>query len=157
MSGFVNLGAYGATVSAVMLGTAVAFAVLPKFTGVRWAKALVLPLILSGVAGLASVKVLGFSLAGVTSSGAQKVSEFVGRAAPAFASVVVILIAIGVAVLFGHDTWAAEVKRRGVLCAVATPLTLGFVPGMLGTALVAVAGIFPLVLGGIFAYLLGGW
>lgn len=158
MSGFLDLGYYGLTVSLVMLGAALGFAVLPKFTGVKWAKALVLPLILSGVGGVASVNVLGHSLAGVTSDGMHKAASVLGRFAPGIAAGVVIVIALGVAAVFLHDAWDVKVDRRGVLASIGTPLTVGFIPGVAGTIIAGALGIIPLVIGGAFAYLLsGGW
>lgn len=158
MSGFAAVLGAGLTVlaSLALIGFAIAASVLEKFAALKWARMLVLPCIMSGVAGLAAVSVFGFSFAGLTSSGMKNGSKAIGSIAPAFAYAVPIIVALVVLVLFVHDTWAVKLGRRGTFAAVALPVTLGFIPGSFGLWAVAIVGVLPLALGAIVTKLLGG-
>jgi hypothetical protein len=152
--GFVRFGISG-TAALVCLGAALAFALLPKFAGIKWARASVLPLIMSGVAGVALVAFGGFTIAGLTSGGMAALARGVGRFAPGLVYAVPILIGLAALLFFVHHTWAININKWGLIAAIATPLTLGFVPGKLGEVAVALVGCIPWTFTWLFTTLLG--
>lgn len=154
MHGYVAFGV-GVMASLAMLVTAIVFAVLPKFAAIKWARILILPLVMSGVAGLAAVSIAGYSFAGVTSSATAAISRGIGSLAPAFAYAVPIIVSIVLLAIFIHDVWAVNIGRRGLVAAVGVPVTLGFIPGAIGTWAVTLVGILPLAFGTVFSALLG--
>jgi hypothetical protein len=156
MDGFVDLGYAGLTASVVMIVAAILLAALPKFASIKWARMAILPLVLSGVGGLASVNVFaGYSLAGVATNAMVSAKKGVGALAPAVAGSIALIVALVMVVVVLHNTWAVAPSRWGVISAVGAPVTLGFIPGALGTAACAIVGIFPLLIGALFSTLLG--
>lgn len=132
MNGIVTFGV-GITVSLIMLVAATLIHVLPKFAGITWARAVVLPLILAGTSGLVAVTVFGFSISGLFNKGMTAVDSGLRAVAPGVAYAVPILIAIAAFAVFAHDAWAVSISKRSVLAAVTVPVSLGFIPGAVGT------------------------
>lgn len=132
MNGIVTFGV-GVTVALVMLAAATLIHILPKFAGIKWARALVLPLILAGTSGLVAVTIFGFSIGGLTNQAMTAVDSGVKAVAPGVAYAVPILIAFAALAVWIHDTWAIDVRKRSVFAAILVPVSLGFIPGAIGT------------------------
>jgi hypothetical protein len=131
---------FGSTVTVALLALVFAglFTGLGHLKAIKWLQYLVLPLVLTGAAGLMHVSIAGYSIGGALAGGFGWLNHVIGLTIPAIAGILATVVGIVAVVVLIHDGWDGKPETRGVVAAVLTPVSVTAIPGPLGAILLAI-------------------
>jgi hypothetical protein len=131
---------FGVSVTVALIALVVAGLIpwLGRLKAIAWLQYLVLPLVLTGAAGLMHVQVAGYSIGGAMAGGFAWLDHVVGVTVPAVAGVLAAVVGLVAVAVLTHDMWDGKPERRGAVAAVLTPVSVTAIPGPLGGFVLAV-------------------